>query len=201
MTEKYTMISKYAGLGSYEINPVIREYKDYDLIPQKIQDKIKLLERELGLLDSTNEELVYRNDHISEWTEYSIFYNYFKGKVIKRPEFLSVFQKRPKDKSLFHLVIKVSKNSNCRNIIPALMSSKHDKDKIKADVENEGIFVRGTNFKILEVDDKNELIYLEETMEKSIFTFTRNSMINHPCLKDVIKIRTYPESLSEKGLI
>ena len=81
------------------------------------------------------------------------------------------------------------------------MQSPYHADNLKAKFENEGIFLPDTNFKIIDVNDKKEFIFLEETQCDSLFTYNRNVMINHHCLKSIIKERDFPESASEKGLI
>jgi hypothetical protein len=193
---KYPNIIEYTGCGSVILNEPLR---GKIAVTKKNQQKITSLIAELNTLPSANNTTVYRDDHINNWKYYSVFFKFHLNKVIKRPEFLSSFQHIPQGP--FNLIIRTAIKSNCINITPAQLASGIQSEINKSVIENEAIFKPGTNFRILDVDNKNQKIYLEEVFDHHDLVFTYENMINDSCLHKIVKIRKTPESLSEMGII
>lgn len=192
---KYSAIVKYVG-DSAKINNAIRTKCTDDITKGKIDKIIK----ELASFPRNNNSTVFRNDHIIVWKEVYKFYNYFKGKVIKRPEFLNVFQENKKTRKI-NLIIKTSSKSNCVDLRPAFLepNKKDNGDKVR--MESHGIFLPNTNFYVIDIDNKNEIVYLEETIANYEFCYTYDKMYSFLLKNRLIKPKKVNLSAGELGLI
>jgi len=198
MSNKFPSIINYCGIGHKEINDALRKNE----IPNKIKEKIKNLDKELEhcSLPSYSNKLVYRLDSLADWYEVEKWYKRNINTIFKVPEYRSTYKREPASYK-YNMVIKTCKNSKGVDIENAIRVL----EPVKADVENEVLFKRSTNFIIEKFDQKNKIIFLMETKDKESIILTSKLINELPEVqKDLdIKYKNSNKKLSftDKGLI
>lgn len=167
-------ILDFTGLGYNAINEAIRKNK----VTKELKQKIHNLDEALDNLPGFDNSTLYRIETVFEWEIMRIYLSKRIGQVIMRPDYLSTNKIMRKDNQV-NLIISTIENSNAKDVGEIVKTRRLKLGTI----ENEVLIKRNTNFEIVKVNYKREIIYLKETKKEEHSLFSETEIYNDEDVK------------------